>query len=104
MTHFSVSRKGDLTTAAKRIFSGYWIANSSRQGVIISRSQHIDQLRLTQTPSEDSCEQLQESFVTFPAEDAHLEVTKNCKSTLQRQTRIDFKMGAKKKNWLQLQI
>ena len=42
--------------------------------------QNFDHISLTRT-SEDNCEKLQESFVTFARDDAHREATKNCKST-----------------------
>ena len=79
MPHFSVAQKGELATAADNIFSGILIANSSRQGIVSTGSQHFDHISVTRT-SEDNCEKLQGSFVSFPTDGADYEATKNCGS------------------------
>ena len=95
MPHFSVAQKSDLATTSEYNFRGHLIANSSRQSRMSTGSQHNDQLSLTRTSSNDSCEKVQEGFVTFPTDDAFCMETKGCKA---RQKRIDLQNGAKKKN------
>ena len=79
MPHFSVAQKGELATAAENIFSGNLIANSSRQGIVSTGSQHFDHISVTRT-SEDNSEKLQGSFVSFPTDGADRKATQSCGS------------------------
>ena len=84
MSHFSVAQNSDLATATENIFSKNLIAISSHHGILRTGSQHTDQFGLTRTSSEDNCEKLQESFVTFPTENAYRELAKFCESKAAR--------------------
>ena len=79
MPHFSVAQKGELATVAENIFSGNLIANSSRQGIVSTGSQHFDHISVTRT-SEDNSEKLQGSFVPFPTDGADRKATQSCGS------------------------
>ena len=79
MPHFNFAQKNNLTTTAENIFSGILIVNNSRQGIVSTGSQHFDHISLTRT-SEDNCEKLQGSFVSFPTDGADREATKICGS------------------------
>ena len=80
MAHFSVAQKSDLATTTEDVLRVKMTASSSRQGRKSTGWQHNDQLSLTRTSSENSCEKLQEGFVTFPKDDAYCKETKGCKS------------------------
>ena len=62
MPHFNFAHRDDLATAEENIFCGNFIANSSRQGIVSTGSQHNDHLSLTRISSEENCEKLQKSF------------------------------------------
>ena len=79
MPHFNFAQKNNLTTTAENIISGILIANNSRQGIVSTGCQHTDQLSLTRT-SEDNCEKLQGSFVSYPTDGADSKATKSCGS------------------------
>ena len=79
MPHFSVAHRDDLATAAENISSGNLIANSSRQGIVSTGSQHFDHISVTRT-SEDNYEKLQGSFVSFPTDGADSNATQSCGS------------------------
>ena len=79
MPHFNFAQKNNLTTTAEYMFSGNLIANNSRQGIVKTGPQHFDHISLTRT-SEDNCEKLQESFVSFPTDGVDREATKSCGS------------------------
>ena len=96
MPHFSVAQKGELATAAENIVSGILIANNLRQGIVSTGSQHTDQLSLTRT-SEDNCEKLQGSFVSFPTDVADSEATKSCGSKAAKANTDGFLEESKEK-------
>ena len=79
MPHFNFAQKNNLTTTAENIFSGILIANNSRQGIVSTGLQHFDHISLIRT-TEDNCEKLQGSFVSFPTDGADREATKSCGS------------------------
>ena len=95
MPHFNFAHRDDLATAAENIFSGNLIADSSRQGIVSTGSQHTDQLSLTRISSEDNCEKFQKSFVTFPTDDANHEATKICQSKAVKACADEFSEGSK---------
>ena len=95
MPHFDFAHKDDLATATENIFTGNLIANSSRQGIVSTGSQHTDQLSLTRISSEDICEKLQKSFVTFRTDDANHKATKICKNTAVKACADEFSEGSK---------
>ena len=100
MPRFSVAQKGELAIAAENIVSGILIANNSRQGIVSTGSQDSDQLSLTRT-SEDNCEKLQGSFVSFPTDVADSEATKSCGSKAAKANTDGFLEESKEKNRLQ---
>ena len=95
MPHFSVAQKSDLATTSEDIFRGKLIANGSCQVRMSSGSQHRDQLSLTRISSDDNCEKLQKSFVTFPTDDANHEATKICESAAVKANADEFSEGSK---------
>ena len=96
MPHFSVAQKGELAIAAENIVSGILIANNLRQGIVSTGSQDTDQLSLTRT-SEDNCEKLQGSFVSFPTDVADSEATKSCGSKAAKANTDGFLEESKEK-------
>ena len=80
MSHFNIARKGDSASAAEETFSENLNADTSRQGIVSTRLQHIDQLSLNRTSSEDNCENLQGNFVNFPTDHAYRKTTYSCGS------------------------
>ena len=96
MPRFSVAQKSELAIAAENIVSGILIANNSRQGIVSTGSQDSDQLSLTRT-SEDNCEKLQGSFVSFPTDVADSEATKSCGSKAAKANTDGFLEESKEK-------
>ena len=70
------------------------IANCSRRGIISTGSHHTDQLKSTQTSSEDNCENL-ESFVSFSTEDAYCKSISNCENKALKANADGFPEGSK---------
>ena len=97
MPHFNFAQKNNLTTTAENIFSGILIANNSRQGIVSTGSQHFDHISLTRT-SEDNCEKLQGSFVSFPTDGADREATKSCGSKAAKANTDGFLEESKEEN------
>ena len=98
MPQFNFAQKCNLATASEDIFKGKLTAINSLQGIICFGSQHTDQIIWTRTSSDDICEKLQDSFVTFPSDDAHCSATQDCDSQTTKANTGELKEWSKEEN------
>ena len=81
MPHLTSAKDFFPVSAAEGTFSGNSVATELHQETSITGSRKIDRIDVSLKSLREKCENLKESFLTSPADDAHRKATKNCEKT-----------------------